>query len=78
VGEIAGNDSSTSVAIGEARAIYMDVVVPENSEYKLMVTYKIPAGSVGKLEICDAAIVSGGMNVPCLNRDVSANLTQVA
>ncbi|WAR25111.1 hypothetical protein MAR_010815 [Mya arenaria] len=77
MGEIAGGDNSTDVTFGEVRKVMMDIVIPENSEYDIEVSFGIPSGDVGKLEICDAAIVSAGANVPCVDKDMDPLLTSL-
>ncbi|XP_053377525.1 uncharacterized protein LOC123529018 [Mercenaria mercenaria] len=68
VGEITGSsDNTTSVTLGEAKRVLIFAVIPEGSSYDLEFSFIIPSADVGKVEICDAAIVSVGDNLPCID-----------
>ncbi|KAH3860371.1 hypothetical protein DPMN_023269, partial [Dreissena polymorpha] len=71
IGEMTIGDNNSTVAIGDVRMVTMDVVVPERSEYDLRVSFVVPVGDVGKIEICDGAVIFVGDNVPCVNNEVA-------
>lgn len=68
IGEITGDlDNSTEMAIGEAKRVLITAVIPEGTNYDLEFAFIVPNEDVGKIEICDAAIVSVGDNLPCVD-----------
>lgn len=68
VGEIAGNDSDASVAKGEGKRFIVDVVLPESTTQKIVVSFLTPVLTTGQVEICDAAIISVGSHFPCIDK----------
>ncbi|XP_060593720.1 uncharacterized protein LOC132748179 [Ruditapes philippinarum] len=76
VGEITGNlDNTTDIAIGEVKRVLITAVIPEGSSYDLGFSFSITSAFTNKLEICDAAIVSVGDNLPCVDVLTEATIT---
>jgi hypothetical protein len=76
VGEITGNlDNTTDIAIGEVKRVLITAVIPEGSSYDLGFSFSITSAFTNKLEICDAAIVSVGDNIPCVDVLTEATIT---
>ena len=76
IGEMIGNlDNTTDMAIGEVKRVLITAVVPEGSTYDLGFSFTITSAFVNQLEICDAAIVSVGDNLPCVDVLTEAEIT---
>ncbi|KAL4226394.1 hypothetical protein ACF0H5_014377 [Mactra antiquata] len=74
IGEITGGDNTSTITFGEAKRILVSAVIPENTLYRVRVRVIIPSEHVGKLELCDAAVVAVGDNLPCVSKTMDGNL----
>lgn len=59
---------------GESKKILVSIVIPEGSLYRVRVKINIPSATVGKLEICEAVILSVGDNLPCISKTMEAEI----
>lgn len=67
VGSFVDDVISSDIAVGESKLVVFTLEIPEGSRYHLDVGFTIPAAFQGKIEICDAYVLSAGLNLPCID-----------